>query len=163
AELNAETKDATERARLLNDDLTNLLQPKKYEASKQLDDAKAAQRDEATIALLTAELQARELAQQAAEYEKSVLVTEPERIDGLKQAWHRRFDLANSRIPAGDTAEWVDDQQVAIKQLRADEATFNDALDGIRSQLAAVQKRLGSAEAADKNIYYLFPLSHQEW
>ena len=123
ADLDARGKAASARARQLTDDLSKFLQPQWYQARERLDNARATD-NEAKLAALAAEVQAKDLAQQLADNEIGINTTKVDRLGDLHTAWQHRYALANSRISASETAEWLDATKAASERLRVDAATL---------------------------------------
>ena len=159
-ELDARIAAAAARNRQLSDDLTKLLKPQRYQALTDLEKAKAAD-DEERISTLAAAFQANELEQKRAEYEQALMASQPKLLESLQTAWQRRYELANSRIPAGDTAEWLDESEAALKLLRAQETSLNEAIDEARKQVLPIERKLEEANASDHTLRYWLTKSAQ--
>jgi small-conductance mechanosensitive channel len=152
-ELDARGKAASARAKQLTDDLSKFLQPQWYQARERLDNARATE-DEAKLAALAAEVQAKDLAQQLADYEIGINVTKFDRIGDLHTAWQRRYALANSLNSAVEAAQWLDETKAANERLRVDTATLHAQAESVQKQLDAVEKKLQAADKSDTSLRY---------
>lgn len=98
--------------------------------------------------VLAAEVAARRLARQSRQWEITVLTKRLERLDGLRQAWRRRFDLARRSPDAGRIAEWGAEAEAAIEQLDRDERVQRSRLEEARRDHAAIGQQIEEAEGA---------------
>jgi potassium-dependent mechanosensitive channel len=152
-DLDARGKAASARAKLLSDDLSKFLQPQWYQARERLDDARATESD-AKLAALAAEVQAKDLAQQLADYEIGINVSKLDRINDLHTAWQRRYQVANSLNSATDSAQWLDETKAANERLRVDAATLRAKADSVQKQLDANEKKLQATDKSDTSLRY---------
>jgi small-conductance mechanosensitive channel len=160
SELDARGKAASARAKRLTDDLSRFLQPQWYQARERLDNSRANE-DEAKLAALAAEVQAKDLAQQLADYEIGINVTKLDRINDLHTAWQRRYAVANSTDSAVESAEWLDETKAANERLRVDAATLHAKAESVQKQLDANEKKLQAADKADTSLRYWLGKSNE--
>jgi len=144
-ELDARGRAASNDVKQLGDDLNKYLQPQWYNARERLDAARVSQ-DPATLAALEAEVRAKDLAQQGAQYKSGTLVTKLDRLKDLETTWRRRFALENGPISSADAAQWVQETKAAASRLRSDAGALNAKLDSIRRQLESLEKRRQNAD-----------------
>ena len=139
--LDARGKAAALRAKQLTDDLSKFLQPQWYQARERLDDARVRRTIESKLAALAAEVQAKDLAQQLADYEIGINVTKLDRLNDLHTAWQRRYAAGQlRRISASEAAEWLDETKAASERLRVDAATLHAKAESVQKQLDAHRK-----------------------
>ena len=151
ADIDQRAKNDADRSKKLADDLNKFLQPQWYQARERLDAARAAP-DQAKLPALSAEVQAKDLAQQLADYEIGVNVTKVDRYQDLRAAWQRRFEHANSRVPMFDTALWIDESKAARERLRSDAATLRAKSESVEKQLNTIEKKLQDADTSDATL-----------
>ena len=130
---------AEARNKQLTNDLNKFLQPQWYQAREKLDTARATETD-GKLAALEAEVQAKDLAQQLADFEVSLNVAKAERTKALRTAWERRYELANSLNSASEVDAWLDETEAADEQLRADAAALRSRIDSTQKQLGASRR-----------------------
>lgn len=152
-ELDSVGKAASVRAKQLTDDLSKFLQPQWYQARERLDNARATE-DGPKLAALAAEVQAKDLAQQLADYEIGLNVNKLDRVNDLHTAWQRRFAVANGTNTAAESAEWLEETKDASERLRVDAATLHAKAESIQKQLDSNEKKLQSADKADTSLRY---------
>jgi potassium-dependent mechanosensitive channel len=159
-DLDARKRAASTRAKQLTDDLSKFLQPQWYQARERFDDARATE-DESKLAALAAEVQAKDLAQQSADLEIGINTTKVDRLGDLHTAWQRRYTLANSRISAAQTAEWLEETKTALDRLRVDATALRTKAETDQRQLDAVEKKLLAANESDTSLRYWLTKSSQ--
>ncbi len=148
SELDVRGKAAAARAKQLTDDLSKFLQPQWYQARERLDNARATE-DENKLAALAAEVQAKDLAQQAADLEININVAKLDRIADLHTAWKRRYAVANSLNSAAEAAAWLDETKAASERLRVDMATLRAKAESVQKLLDSNEKKLQATDKAD--------------
>ncbi len=159
-ELDAVGKEASARAKQLTDDLSKFLQPQWYQARERLDAARATQVDARTtgdgakLAALAAEVQAKDLAQQLADFEIGLNVAKLDRVNDMHAAWQRRYAVANGMNSAAESAQWLDETKAASERLRVDAATLHAKAESIQKQLDANEKKLQAADKADASLRF---------
>jgi small-conductance mechanosensitive channel len=151
---------AGNRLKSLESDLTKYLQPQWYQARQRLDAARVSQ-DQAQLAALEAEVQAKNLAQQAAQFESEILVDKNERLQDLKQTWLRRFQLANDALSMLGPAESADEAQAALDKLRVTTASVNDRIESVRRQLSSLEKKRQAVDETDAGVRPWLAVSSQ--
>jgi small-conductance mechanosensitive channel len=159
-DLDARAKAASARARQLTDDLSKFLQPQWYQARERLDNARVTE-NEAKLAALAAEVQAKDFAQQLADNEIGINTNKVDRLGDLHRAWQHRYALANSRVSAGETVEWLAAAKTASERLRVDAATLRAKSESAQRQLDAVEKKLQAADKSDTSLRYWLGKSSQ--
>ncbi len=151
ADIDQRAKAVADRSKKVSDDLNKFLQPQWYQARERLDAARAAP-DQSTVPALAAEVQAKDLAQQLADFEIGVNVTKVDRYQDLRAAWQRRFEHANARVPMFDAALWIDESKAARERLRSDAATLQANSENVEKQLNTIEKKLQDADTADATL-----------
>jgi small-conductance mechanosensitive channel len=151
SELDRRTSAAGNRLNSLENDLSKYLLPQMYQSRQRLDEARVAQ-DEPRLTTLQAEVQAKTLAQQAAQFESETLLDKQQRLNELKQSWKRRFDLASGVATSQEAGAWLRETQSALDHLRSATGLLNDKIESIRKQLASLEKKRQAADEADARV-----------
>ena len=111
AELDAREQDASPTGRRSSaDDLSKFLQPQWYQARERLDAARADD-DRAKLPALAAEVQAKDLAQQLADYEIGINVAKVDRSAICTRPGSGGSRSPTRRYSSVETAAWIDETQ----------------------------------------------------
>jgi small-conductance mechanosensitive channel len=153
ADVEARSKAAAQRAKQLTDDLTKFLQPQWYQSRQRFDDARV-EADQSNRAVLAAEVQAKDLAQQMADYEIGINVAKTDRLSDLRTAWQRRYRLANTAVSSSDAAKWVDETKDARDRLQTDAATLRARIESVQKQLTILEKKQQEVDGSDAALHY---------
>lgn len=151
--LRAREKALADRAKEVDDDLNKFLNEQWYQARKQLEEARAA-RDQSKVPVLEAEVQAKNLARQAALLEAKLISEQQERLKRLKEAWQRRYELATQSVSSAEMAQWVADAKEALDLWRTDAVDTNGTSANIRKQLTSVDRKSQSTDESDTSLRY---------
>lgn len=152
SDLDAQLADLDRQEREVTRERDNSQRAREYldeqwsDARKRLDAASDPER------ALRVEVEARELARDLRSEQSQVLSDQLQWLAPLRETWQRRFRIATGEFVTGELNDWEGEVETLIDDLDRERMLIDARIDGLRADMAALDRRVQSADKAEAEV-----------
>ncbi|MCO6047689.1 mechanosensitive ion channel [Aeoliella sp. ICT_H6.2] len=101
---------------------------------------------------LRAEVEARDRARTLRTEEKQMLADQLQWLAPMRQTWNRRYQIATGEFTTNELTDWEDTAESLVDELSYERRLIDARIDGLRSNLAAVDRRMKDTSEDDTQV-----------